>query len=137
MFNRTTSTEFITPRLRQRTDQPQPKADRPQVDLAEPRCKDFLTADSRRLSQIRIRKFHRRDAEYAEENPFCPIGRRRLGKTYSSNLSHVFVCRRLPTNKKLILCALCASAVIFLKNLLFSKLGGLCAFARVVFYPIP
>jgi len=63
-----------------------------------------------------------------------------------------FVCRRLPTNKKLFLCALCASAVIFLKGflsvsicinlrliahdalrsahsaLLFSR----CAFARVV-----
>ncbi len=39
-------------------------------------------------------------------------------KTYSSNLSNVFVCRRLPTNKKLILCVLCASAVIFLKKYL-------------------
>ncbi len=39
-----------------------------------------------------------------------------MGKTSSSNLKNVFVCRRLPTNKKLILCALCASAVIFLKG---------------------
>jgi len=43
---------------------------------------------------------------------FCPIGRRRLGKNYSSNLSNVFVCRRLPTNKKVILCDLCGSTLL-------------------------
>ncbi len=77
-----------------------------------------LTADFRRLSQIRIRTFHRRDAEYAEEIPFAQSGDDDWAKSYSSNLSNVFVCRRLPTNKNLILCALCASAVIFLKGFL-------------------
>jgi len=88
----------------------------------------ILTADFRRFSQIRIRTFHRRDAE---EIPFAQSGDDDWAKPYSSNLSNVFVCRRLPTNKKLILCALCpstssgsraqsrdASAVIFLKGFL-------------------
>ncbi len=70
-----------------------------------------LTADFRRLSQIRIRTFHRRDAEYAEEIPFAQSGEDDWAKTFSSNLKNVFVCRRLPTNKNLILCALCVSAV--------------------------
>ncbi len=77
-----------------------------------------LTADFRRYSQIRIRTYHRRDAEYAEEIPFAQSGDNDWAKTYSSNLWNVFVCRRLPTNKTLILCALCASAVIFLKGFL-------------------
>jgi len=98
MFNRTTSPEFIAPRRQDR--------------------KELLTADFRRLSQIWIRTFHRRDAEYAEEIPFAQSGDDDWAKTYRSNLSNVFVCRRLPTNKKLILCALCASAVIFLKRFL-------------------
>jgi hypothetical protein len=70
-----------------------------------------LTADFRRFSQIRIQTFHRRDAEYAEEIPFAQSGDDDWAKSYNSDLSNVFVCRRLPTNKKLILCALCASAV--------------------------
>ena len=74
MFNRTTSTKFFAARLRQRTDQPQPKADRPQVDLAEPRRRELLTADPRRFTQIRIRRFHRRDAEYAEGRIFAQSG---------------------------------------------------------------
>ncbi len=74
MFSSSTSTEFFVPRLRQWTDQPQPKADRPQVDLAEPRRKELLTADSRRFTQIRIRRFHRRDAEYAEGRFFAQSG---------------------------------------------------------------
>jgi len=70
-------------------------------------------------------------AEYAEEIPFAQSGDDDWAKSSSSNLSNVFVCRRLPTNKKLILCALCgstllttlspskgASAVIFLKGFL-------------------
>ncbi len=77
-----------------------------------------LTADFRRLSQIRIRTFHRRDAEFAKEIPFAQSGDDDWAKAYSSNLSNVFVCCRLPTNKKLILCALCASAVIFLTGFL-------------------
>ncbi len=80
-----------------------------------------LTADSRRLTQIRIRRFHRRDAEYAEEIPFAQSGDDDWAKTYSSNLSNVFVCRRLPTN---ILCALFASAVIFLKGFLPVSICG-------------
>ncbi len=56
---------------------------------------------------IRIRTFHRRDAEHAEEIPFAQLGDDDWAKTYSSNLKNVFVCRRLPTNKKLSLCALC------------------------------
>ena len=77
-----------------------------------------LTADFRRFSQKKIRTFHRRDAEYAEEIPFAQSGDDDWAKSYSSNLKNVFVCRRLPTNKNLILCALCASAVIFLKGIL-------------------
>jgi len=44
-----------------------------------------LTADSRRFSQIRIRTFHRRDAEYAEEIPFAQSGNDDWAKSYSSN----------------------------------------------------
>jgi hypothetical protein len=102
MFNRTTSANFFTPRHRQRTDQP----------LAEPSSQRVLTADFRRYSQIRIRTFHRRDAEYAEEIPFAQSGDDDWAKTFSSNLRNVFVCRRLPTNKKLILCALCGSTLL-------------------------
>jgi len=85
-----------------------------QGETKVPRHKEFSTADLRRLSQIRIRTFHRRDAEYAEEIPFAQSGDDDWAKTYSSDLGNVFVCRRLPTNKKLILCALCVSAVISL-----------------------
>jgi len=90
---------------------------------------------NRRFSPIIADKdsdLHRRDAEYAEEIPFAQSGDDDWAKTYSSNLSNVFVCRRLPTNKNLILCALCpstgsgsrassrdASAVIFIKGFLF------------------
>ena len=59
-----------------------------------------ITADFRRLSQIVIRTFHRRDAKYAEEIPFAQSGDDDWAKTFSSNLRNVFVCRRLPTNKK-------------------------------------
>ncbi len=96
-----------------------------------------LTADFRRLTQMRNRTFHRRGAEYAEEIPFAQSGDDDWAKTYSSNLSNVFVCRRLPTNKYLILCALCgstllttlspskgASAVIFLKGFLSVSICG-------------
>ena len=82
-----------------------------------------LTADFRRFSQIRIRTFHRRDAEYAEEILFAQSGDDDWAKTYSSDLKNVFVCRRLPTNKNLILCALCASAVIFLKGFRSVSIG--------------
>ncbi len=40
-------------RVRQRTDQLQPKADRPQVDLAEPSTQRVLTAEFRRFSQTK------------------------------------------------------------------------------------
>ncbi len=64
------------------TNQPQPKADPPQVDLAEPRpqintdesLSNNLTADYRRFSQIRIRTFHRRDAEYTKGRIFAQSG---------------------------------------------------------------
>jgi hypothetical protein len=88
------------------------------MTLAKTQNAQKLTADSRRFTQIRIRRFHRRDAEYAEQIPFAQSGDDDWAKAYSSNLSNVFVCRRLPTNKNLILCALCASAVIFLKGFL-------------------
>jgi len=61
---------------------------------------------------------HRRDVEYAEEIPFAQSGDDDWAKPHSSNLRNVFVCRCLPTNKNSILCALCASAVIFLKGFL-------------------
>ncbi len=64
------------------------------------RCKEFLTADFRRFPQTRIRTFHRRDAEYAEVRLFAQSGDDDWAKTFSSNLRDVFVCRRLPTNKK-------------------------------------
>ncbi len=41
-----------------------------------------------------------RRAEYAEEVLFAQSGDDDWAKTYSSNLSNVFVCRRLPTNNK-------------------------------------
>jgi len=85
------------------------------MTLAKTQNAQKLTADSRRFTQIRIRRFHRRDAEYAEQIPFAQSGDDEWAKAYSSNLSNVFVCRRLPTNKNLILCA---SAVIFLKGFL-------------------
>jgi hypothetical protein len=47
-----------------------------------------------------IRTFHRRNAEYAKEIPFAQSGDDNWAKPYSFNLSNVFVCRRLPTNKK-------------------------------------
>ncbi len=97
MLNRTTSRKLFAPKRK---------------------VQRILTADFRRLSQMRIRTFHRRDAEYAEEIPFAESGDDDWAKTYSSDLKNVFVCRCLPTNKKLILCALCASAVIFLKEFL-------------------
>ncbi len=89
MFNRTISTKFFA---------------------QDARYKEFLTADVRRFSQIGIRTFHRRDAEYAEEIPFAQSGDDDWAKTYGSNLRNVFVCCRLPTNKNLILWA---SAVSF------------------------
>jgi len=52
------------PKLYQRMDQP----------LAEPRRRELLTADPRRFTQIRIRRFHRRDAEYAEGRIFAQSG---------------------------------------------------------------
>ena len=107
------------------------------MTLAKTQNAQKLTADSRRFSQIRIRRFHRRDAEYAEQIPFAQSGDDDWAKAYSSNLSNVFVCRRLPTNKNLILCALCgstmlttlspskgASAVIFLKGFLSVSIYG-------------
>ncbi len=78
-----------------------------------------LIVDFHRFSQIGSRIFHRRDAEYAKGRIFAQSGDDDWAKTFSSNLRNVFVCRRLPTNKKLILCALCASAVRFLKNPIF------------------
>jgi len=71
-----------------------------------PSSQRVLTADFRRFSQIRIRIFHRRDAE---KIPFPQSGDGDWAKSYSSNLSNVFVCCRLPTNKNLILCALCGN----------------------------
>ena len=79
---------------------------------------NYLTADSRRFSETRIRIFHRRDAEYAEVRSFAQSGDDDWAKDLVFMKRHVFVCRRLPTSKKLILCALCASAVIFLKGFL-------------------
>ncbi len=126
MFNRTTSRKFFAPRRK---------------------VQRVLTADFRRYSQIRIRTIHRRDAEYAEEIPFAQSGDDDWAKTFSSNLRNVFVCRRLPTNKKLILCALCASAVIFLKGFLSVSIcvnlresavtfRAFCVFGRVIFFSI-
>jgi len=83
---------------------------------AKTQSEQKLTDDSRRFTQIRIRTFHRRDAEFAEEIPFAQSGDDDWAKAYSSNLSNVFVCRRLPTNKKLVLCALCGN---ILKGLFF------------------
>ena len=94
------------------------------MTLAKTQNAQKLTADSRRFTQIRNRRFHRRDAEYAEQIPFAQSGDDDWAKAYSSNLSNVFVCRRLPTNKNLILCALCASAVIFLKGFLSVSIYG-------------
>ncbi len=71
----------------------------------------------------RQKEFYRRDAEYAEEIHFAQSGDDDWAKSYSSNLRNVFVCRRLSTNKKVILCALCASAVIFLKGFLSVPIG--------------
>jgi hypothetical protein len=101
-------------RVHQRTDQ----------HLAEPRLQRILAVDFHRLSQIRIRTFHGRDVlrqtqdgergrttEYAEEIPFAQSGDDDWAKTYNSNLRNVFVCRRLPTNKRLILCASAVSCV--------------------------
>jgi len=57
-----------------------------------------------------------RRAKYAEEIRFAQSGDDDWAKGFSLKLSNVFVCRRFPTNKNLILCALCASAVIFLNE---------------------
>ncbi len=91
------------------------------MTLAKTQNAQKLTADLRRFTQIRIRRFHRRVAEYAKQIPFAQSGDDDWAKAYSSNLSNVFVCRRLPTNKKLILCA---SAVIFLKGFLPVSICG-------------
>jgi len=122
MFNRITSIKSLAPsglealragrpKLRQRTDQPQPKADRPQVDLAEPRLKELLTADSRRFAQIKIRRFHRRDAEYAEVRIFAQSGDNNWAKdlVFRRDMFLFVVVSR--QTKKPILCALCVSAV--------------------------
>jgi len=109
MFSKSTSIKIFVPRRRQRTDQPLAEP-RPQISTDES-LSNNLTADFRRFPQIRIRTFHRRDAEYAKGRNFAQLGDDDWAKTYSSNLSNVFVCRSLPTNKNLILCALCASAV--------------------------
>jgi len=118
MFNRTASPKIFVPSRQARKE----------LDESLP---NNLTADFRRLSQVRIRTLHCRDAEYAEEIPFAQSGDDDWAKTFSSDLSNVFVCRRLLTNKNLILCALCpstssgsraqsrdASAVIFIKGFL-------------------
>ena len=60
-----------------------------------------LTADSRRLSQMRIRTFHRRDAEYAEGRNFCPIGRQRLGKSLQLFLEQCFCLSSSPDKQKI------------------------------------
>jgi len=118
MFNRITSIKSLAPsglkalragrpKLRQRTDQPQPKADRPQVDLAEPRLKELLTADSRRFAQIKIRRFHRRDAEYTEVRIFAQSGDDVWAKdlVFRRDMFLFVVVSR--QTKKPILCALC------------------------------
>lgn len=82
-----------------------------------------------------MRRFHSRDAEYAEESPFAQSGDGDWAKTFNFNLRSVkhhlpksrlimpskilvrslstiekfLVCRRLPTNKKSDLCVLCLS----------------------------
>jgi len=50
-------------------------------------CKFFtkFAADSRRFTQIRIRRIHRRDAEFAEDRNFCPIARRDWAKPKGFN----------------------------------------------------
>ncbi len=114
MFNRTSSIKIFAPKLPQRTDQPQPKADRPQVDLAEPRpqintdesLSNNLTADFRRFSQIRNRTFHRRDAEYAKGRIFAQSGDDDWAKQFCLNADKfLFVVQ----TKKAVFCA---SAVI-------------------------
>jgi hypothetical protein len=62
-----------------------------------------LTADFRRLSQIGIRTFHRRDAEYAEEIPFAQSGDDDWANTFSSNLRNVLLSSS-PNKQKLTLC---------------------------------
>ncbi len=127
IFKRTTSRKFFAPRRQ---------------------VQRVLTADFRRLSQIRIRKLHRRDAEYAEEIPFAQSGDDDWAQLTALIWGMFFVCRRFPTNKKLILCALCASAVIFLSGFLSVSIcvnlresavnfWVFCPFARIILYPIP
>ncbi len=69
--------------------------------LGEETLSNNLTADFRRLSPIRIRTFHRRDAEYAEEIPFAQSGDDDWAKSYSSNLSHVFCLSSSPDKQKI------------------------------------
>ncbi len=76
---------------------------------------------------MRIRTFHRRDTEYAEQIPFAQSGDDDWAKAYSSNFSNVFVCRRLPTNKNLILCGRLRESAV--KILLKIILCALCASA--------
>ncbi len=83
------------------------RKNKPRIYADRNRRRTFLTADPRRLPQIRIRIFHRRDAEYAKKSLLAQSGDDDWAKTSSSNLKNVFVCRRLPTNKHLIFSAVC------------------------------
>jgi hypothetical protein len=83
-----------------------------------PRPQRVLTADFRRLPQIRIRTFHRRDAEYAEEIPFAQSGNDDWAKDLVFKRAMFLFVAVSRQTKIEILCALCASAVIFLKRFL-------------------
>jgi hypothetical protein len=80
--------------------------------------KRVLTADFRRLSQIKIRAFHRKDAEYAEKIPFAQSGDDDWTKdlVFKRAMFLFVVVSRQTKNE--ILCTLRASAVIALKGFL-------------------
>ncbi len=106
--------------------------------------KRVLTADFRRLSQIKIRTFHRRDAEYAEKIPFAQSGDDDWAKdlVFKRAMFLFVVVSRQTKNE--ILCTLCpstssgsraqsrdASAVIFLKGFLSVSI---CVNLRLKFF---
>jgi hypothetical protein len=94
-----------------------PEEDDSRKDAKEAKFGEIiLTPDSRRLSQIRIRTFHRRDAEYAEGKIFAQSGDGDWTKelVFKRAMFLFVVVSRQTKNE--ILCALCASAVNIFKE---------------------
>ena len=127
ILNRTSSIKIFAPKLRQRTDQPLAEP-RPQINTDES-LSNNLTADYRRFSQIRIRTFHRRDAEYAKGRIFAQSGDDDWAKRFYLNADKFLFVVVSRQTKKAILCALCGDSFFICDNLRKSAVNSSERFA--------